>query len=362
MDTVLTFAAMAQRLAEQKLNVGELALQNGVRLLLVERGGRVFGPFLDDRTAGLLWVNPVVQEQTKLAQFLAAGEWNLGGSRVWVAPEIMWLARDRRDFWGSLHFPAEYDPGAWELAQPQPGQWRLTKHMTLTAYSYGAAVGEKDLELERIVHPVADPLRNTHDYAALLAGVTYAGYQEIVTLREFEQDDIVSQAWNLLQLQAGGQLVIPATGAAEVTDYNEPVDAEHLLRHPGWLEFRITGRRRFKVGVRAAQTFGRLAYFNRLEDGRAYLLIRNYFNNPSSPYVEEPAHLPGAQGDSIHVYNDAGMFGGFGELECLGQAIGGPTGRSSTTDQQVLWLYAGPPDKVAAIARHLLGVELVGAR
>ena len=125
----------------------------------------------------------------------------------------------------------------------------------------------------------------------------------------------------------------------------------------------MTGDRRYKVGIKAAQTFGRLGYFHRSAGSgdaalTAYLIVRNYFNNPSSPYTEEPPQTPGGAGDSIHVYNDGGLFGGFGELECQGQAIGGYTGRSASTDQQLLWVYWGPADKVARIGMQLLGAEL----
>ena len=74
--------------------------------------------------------------------------------------------------------------------------------------------------------------------------------------------------------------------------------------------------------------------------------------------MEEPADRPGRRGDAIHVYNDDGMFGGFGELECHGQTIGGETGRSSSTDQMLLWVYVGPEHKLIEIATHLLDVEL----
>jgi hypothetical protein len=83
-----------------------------------------------------------------------------------------------------------------------------------------------------------------------------------------------------------------------------------------------------------------------------------FFTNPSVPYVEGPFHTPGCQGHSFHVFNDDGGFGGFGELESNGQTIGGLTGRSSSTDQFVLWFYQGVIEKVKTIARHLLGIEL----
>jgi hypothetical protein len=58
------------------------------------------------------------------------------------------------------------------------------------------------------------------------------------------------------------------------------------------------------------------------------------------------------------VYNDDGQGGGFGEMECNGQTIGGATGRSSSTDQMVLWLYVGAAEKVNKLVPHLIGVEL----
>ena len=86
--------------------------------------------------------------------------------------------------------------------------------------------------------------------------------------------------------------------------------------------------------------------------------MRNFFNNPSAPYAEEPDHTPGCRGHSIHVYNDDGNAGGFGELECNAPTLGGETGRSSSTDELVLWLYIGAPAKVKEIGLHLLGIEL----
>jgi hypothetical protein len=178
-----------------------------------------------------------------------------------------------------------------------------------------------------------------------------------VTLREAKHDHIMSQSWNVTPVWPGGHILIPSTPAVEVSDYFEPIDDAHLARHGHFLALRITGDRRYKVGVKAAQTFGRLGYFHAQGDGSAYLIVRNFFNNPSSPYVEEPPQTPGGAGDSIHVYNDGGLFGGFGELECHGQTIGGHTGRSSSTDQQLLWVYWGAEARVRAIGRSLLGVE-----
>ena len=124
----------------------------------------------------------------------------------------------------------------------------------------------------------------------------------------------MSQSWNVAPVWPGGRIIVPSSPAVEVSDYFEPMDDQHLSRHGHYIALQITGDRRYKVGVKAAQTFGRLGYFHSREDGSAYLIVRNYFNNPSSPYVEEPPQTPGGAGDSIHIYNDGGLFGGFGEL------------------------------------------------
>jgi hypothetical protein len=351
----LTLAAIKRRLDQNRLTYGELELQHGVKLLVLERGGRILGPFLTPSSNPLLWINSAFADAERLRAFVAGGAWNSGGERIWIAPEIQFAVTDRRDFWNTVNTPPQMDPGDWRL-DAQPAGWRLRQGLTLTAHNL--AHGEKELWVERLIHPAADPLAHTGAYHHLLDGVIFAGYEQIVHLREAKHDDIMSQSWNVAQLWPGGMLLIPCSPAVEVTDYFEPIDAAHLARRGHHLALRITGDCRYKVGVKAAQTFGRLGYFHRREDGSAYLIVRNFFNNPSSPYVEEPPLAPGIAGDSIHVYNDGGLFGGFGELECHGQTIGGHTGRAYSTDQQVLWVYSGPAAKVAEIGLHLLGVEL----
>jgi hypothetical protein len=89
--------------------------------------------------------------------------------------------------------------------------------------------------------------------------------------------------------------------------------------------------------------------------------VRNFFNNPSTIYNEEPVERPGFFGDSVHVYNDSGALGGYGELECAGQTIGGVSGKLRMTDEFLMWLYVGTPGKLNAISQILLGVDLTRA-
>lgn len=350
------FQDVIDRLEENNLHFAKLNLQNGVSILISQRGGHILGPFLEQDRGALFWINDVFKDRERFTAFLASGDWNMGGDRVWIAPEIQYNIQDRRDSWGTYSLPSQVDPGTYKLTQNGTNQWRLSQDIALNAYNL--ATGQKTLHLARLIHPVPDPLRNIKHYQAIIADVIYAGYEQVICLSEDCRDDIASEAWSLVQLNPGGSLLIPAGPRAEYVDYYEPIDSDHLQVRANHLQLKITGDRRYKVGFKAAHLLGRLAYFHQLDNGYAYLIVRNFFNNPSSVYVEEPALLPDCFGQSVHVYNDDGGLGGFGELEVNAQTIGGNTARSTSTDQVILWIYAGPVRKIGEIATHLIGVEI----
>ena len=356
MNYKITYREVVARLEENDLPYGVLTLQNDVAIVISQRGGHIFGPYLSTNGEAIFWTPAAFASRDEFRAFLGSGDWNVGGDRMWIAPEIQYHVPDRSDFWGTVFWPEQVDPGTYQLEQLDAGQWRLSQDMVLEAYNL--ASGQKELRLERLIRQVEDPLRNVTGYSGLLDGVLFAGYEQVVTLSEQKRDDIVSEAWSLIQLNPGGHLVIPCTPRVEYTDYYQPIDESLQTIYPGYVRLKITGDRQYKVGYKAAHVFGRLAYHNHLDDGRSYLMVRNFFNNPSAPYAEEPDHTPGRRGHSIHVYNDDGNAGGFGELECNAQTIGGDTGRSSSTDQMVLWLYVGPPGRIQEIGLQLLGIEL----
>lgn len=336
------------------IRYGVFALQAGAQALISEYAGHVLGPFIGPGGESILWTNPALAGADALGKFVAARDWNIGGDRIWIAPEIQYNCTDRTDFWGTLDLPKQMDPGSYTLSQADGG-WTLAQEVTLQAHNLNT--GSKTLHVTRAFRAAPDPLRRLNAYEELVDGVAYAGYEQLVTLTDTEPNDILSESWSLAQVNPGGVLWIPATARAEVTDYYEPIDEEHLQRVPGLLRINITARRQFKIGLQAAQVFGRMAYANRLDDGRAYLVIRSFHVNPSAEYTEEPAHLVGRSGHAMHVYNDNGMFGGFGEMECQGQAIGGALGRSEDTDQYLLWYYIGAPQKIDAIFATLIGAR-----
>lgn len=355
MNNRISYSQVIERLHEHSMPHAVLALQNNVKIVISEWSGRVLGPFLSEDSESVFWTNSALADAASFTAFRESGGIDLGGERMWIAPEIQYNVQDRNNFDGSYRLPAPVDPGQYALSQCGPRLWCLEQDITLQAYN--VASGQKRLHIERMLNPAHDPLRGLSRYDELVDGVIFAGYEQTVTLSEAQTDAIASQSWLLIQVNPGGVALIPFTASPEATDYYEPVGAlQSIQAHH--VRLNITGQQRYKTGYKAACTTGRLGYFNRLAGGRAYLIVRCFFNNPSTIYAEEPAHRPGFLGDSIHVYNDSGALGGFGELECAGQTIGGPAGKPTMTDQFLVWLYVGPDAKIDAISRVLLGIEL----
>jgi len=354
MTPPITSQMILQRLQENNLRYALLPLQNDAFVILSERGGRVFGPFFSPESESIFWVNEAFADAEDFRAFLATGDWNLGGERIWVSPEIQYSVGDRSDFWGTIRIPPQMDPGEQFLSSAGDHRWKISQNLLMEAHNL--ASGPKQLRLDKWIEPVADPLRNLNAYQALRDEALFAGYQQMVRIEETRRDDILSEAWDIVQIRSGGQLLIPTSPQPEYEDYFAPIDDDHLAIEPWGMRLQISGRKQYKIGVQSAQSFGRLGYVNRLEDGRAYLIVRNYFNNPSAHYAEEPPAIPGRRGFSIHIYNDGGQFGGFGEMEVNGQTIGGDSGRSSSVDAFILWFYLGDPDVIQQIAQLLLGV------
>ncbi|HZJ10258.1 MAG TPA: DUF6786 family protein, partial [Trueperaceae bacterium] len=191
-------------------------------------------------------------------------------------------------------------------------------------------------------------------------GLKHLGWAREVTLRRSDDDErnVACQAWVLAQVEAPATVLVPGAGTATVTDYFEPIDSAHLDRRGNDLALGITGKRRFKVGVRTGEHRGLIACWRALEGGEAALLVRYFHDTPSSRYLEEPPGKPGHEGDSLYVYNDDGRFGSFGEVEALGRALE-PT-MEGVHDRFELHAWWGERAALRALASRLLGMEATG--
>lgn len=283
--------------------------------------------------------------------------WNLGGDRIWLAPELQYNVLDRNNFFESYCLPQQIDPGNYNLKKVNLKECVLTQEMLLDL-NYESQ-RKKQLQIKRKIRGIRNPLLKLSVYSKEnIKETPFIGFEHSVTLTETENDGVLSEAWNLTQLNPGGRLFVSSLPYVEYNDYYIPIDENYQTINGNYIDLKVTGDRMYKVGYNSTCVLGRLAYLNQLKDGNYYLLIRNFFNNPSAAYTKEPASLVGANGSSVHIYNDDGELGGFGELECSGQPIGGHTDRSTSTDQITTWLYFGRLDMMKSILLYLMGIHL----
>jgi hypothetical protein len=343
---------VVRRFVEAGIEHRTLDWPDGSLVVVAAYGARTYGPFANEGSASANWVPEVFSDPAAFADVVGRRWWNLGGERLWVGPEIQYMIPDRADYWGTYALPGAMDPGSYSIVEG-PGRLRLTQRLRLEAHNLGHGAVELESSVE--VRPGAHPLRDLEEAAHLVATVGYVGYTQEVTLSCTTDEDPVSESWNLQQVRPGGVVLIPAVPHARVTDYYEPAGMLVSAGQSG-IVARITGDQRYKVGFKAPQVFGRVGYLRAagVRD-RAQLLVRTFTNAPGTPYAEEPDFAPGLRGDSLHLYNDDGGLGGFGELEARGRTIGRGTGRRRATDTFTSWWFTGTSGEVSAIAALLLG-------
>lgn len=323
-----------------------LPLSDGFSLIITQRGGRVFGPFWNEGES-LTWINPALASTESFDAFRRAGQWNLGGERLWIAPEIQYNIKDRADFWGSHHVPPQMDPADYSL-EPGVSEIILKAEMHLPAYNL--STGTAHLSVDRMVRGDARP-------HGLPPGVNAAGYRQEIVLREAQPGAPVSQSWLLTQLNPGGQLIIPCEPGAKGIRYFGDPTSDALRPREGAFRISLTGQRQYKMGYAAEAMAGRLGYLNALPDGQAYFLFREYLIHPQGLYAEEVPDQPGVNGHAVHVYNDGGQFGCNGEME-----VSAPAHPYSDTshimDTFIMQVYRGPLLAIQSIAEEALGLKL----
>jgi hypothetical protein len=360
MGTETTLSAFRKSLRAAHLRHAVLPLVNAHSLLVTEHWGKAFGPFKGDKDCGTLWVSPKAADPGGLRDMVNSGDWCVGGDRLWLAPEVQFNIPDRKhwDSDGAYVLPGAIDPGRYTLTAGNKNCVALSQE--LEAKQYNTASGLKKVSIERRFFPANDPLEPVAEYRHVRNRVEFTGYSEEARLEDLSGDGAAFEMWNLLQVRPPGVAVLPSTSALEYQDYYEPVDRRHLAIQGNAAVLRLTGDRKFKVGWKSAGLWGRIGYYREMPGSQLRLVVRQFFNNPSSRYVDEPAGRKGAAGDSVQFYNDDGSLGGFAEIEVHGQSLGGRPSRGSpergsVVDYLVFWQYTGKPENVKKIGELLLG-------
>lgn len=334
--------------AWERAGMGPRSLESGAgRIVVLQRGARVV-PF-DEKGRPLLWLSPSVLPGADVSSWSHSPAWNLGAERLWLGPEWRLMVEDRADFLGTYALHPAMDPGAWRLEGHANGVSLVTE-MHMLAHQPEARLA---LRVAQWIVPEDDPARRW----AEADGLSHVGWSREVELTRDDRDEgsVACQAWLLAQVEAPASVFVPSAGSATVTDYFEPIDEPHMIRGVEGLRFVVSGRRRYKVGIRTGEHRGVIACWRELPAGQALLLVQSFLDAPSSRYLEEPPEKPGHEGDSLYVYNDDGRFGDFGEIEALGRALE-PEVRS-VRDRFEMHTWWGERTAVTRLARRLLDMN-----
>ncbi len=183
------------------------AMPDGTRLLLLPYGARLVGLYAADNDESFYWNNPLLEHAESARTLFAGSGWhNTGGDRTWIAPELdtFFPDADSKQYWQ----PRQLDMSDYAVERTGGGI-QLSRPMAL---HLARANRDVRLRLTKWFGPAANPLRYERDMAAVAAFVQYAGYTQRVAvhcLDEAAQPPPAVGIWNLLQLPAGGEMLVP---------------------------------------------------------------------------------------------------------------------------------------------------------
>lgn len=333
------------------MHYSRLEIGGGSSILVTEHGGHIFGPFSEEYPEGLFWSPKELCDKESFGRLIRDRVWNIGGDRVWIAPEIQFNIGDRNHYRETLDTPKTIDPGSYIM---EKGEDSIRLAMALDLQSHNTVEGQIHLCISRMIHRAENPLRKLPDYDSIMETLVYSGYEEVIDLEAASEEQIYAETWNLLQIRPEGTLFIPMYSPVRGTDHYEPAGDFESAADNGIL-LRITGTRRYKIAYKSAVTTGRMGYLmNPDKNGCSALIIVCFPNNPSAMYSEEPPLIKGETGYSIHIYNDDGTAG-FAEMECNMPTIGRPAGIGRSTDRISKWIFTGRMDSLEKAAKILLG-------
>jgi hypothetical protein len=302
-----------------------------VSLVATSAGGRLFGPYLgeDDLTG---WTpSPDAFERT-----LACRDWNLGGERIWLAPERVFNFADPTAMLDTYRVDPSLDPGRWSLARDRGGLL-LAASMVVPRSDGGAPVG---LTVRRRIKP-------TRNSGPTAPGCLACGYgQTITTSGASGSGDPPVVPWLIRQVPLGGVARLSGSGEGRGRAVFGKAPAEAIIAQGvGWrVGFGAKGF--FKTSYdRAALGAGGLSYAVPRPGTLSCLTLLPTLAEPAL-YPETLADDATGPGQGAALFRDEGRFGTYGEVELYGHRAG--TGRGRLTVETRL--LHGPAEAVSANA------------
>ena len=331
----------------------EFSLDSRHKMLIQEDGCRIFGPYISDSSVPLTWINSKYPKSPSFDDFFNAGNWDMGGDRIWIAPEFPFFTKSREHFKESYTVQPGIDPADSHISSEAPGLIELSS--LLQADLYESSWKHKRFHIRRQIRPLSNPLSASCVFSDLVTKVSYCGFQEHIYLEDFTPDaPMPLEIWNLFQVRPGGTFLIPYRGKTlDYVDYYAPSSGNVLSFENGLAKVKVHSHEEHKIGFKAYQTHGRVGYLLKLSENQWTLLIRNYYNNPSDPYIKEPSDTPGQTGCSLFIYMNDTRDDGFAELETTSTTFGYPDSGNGYMDLD-FWFFTGTSENIQQIIDLLL--------
>ncbi len=287
-------------LADRGLAVEEVPLGPNAHLIVTRCGGRVFGPFVDGADA-LGWC----PAPDAFAAALAAGDWNIGGERVWLAPEASFNFTDAARIVETYRVDPALDPGAWHLERAGAAiRFGLQAEIALADGSGRIAV-----EIVRTLAP-----RPAH---VLIGGVREFGYRQRIVVEQRAGPPLPLVPWLIRQVAPVGTAFLDARNGAR----GEPVfgapPAAAIAPQDGWWRVPFHGPGFMKTCYRRASLRNGAIGLMAEATVNTALLCRPVLAD-AERYPETHPRAPGSAGQCAALFYDDGRFGAYGEIELYG--------------------------------------------
>lgn len=348
----MNFYRLTECLERLQLRHAVLATAQGGKLVVLERGARLLGVFPQAEADNLLWISPGLSEpEAARRQFAAGTDWNIGGDRTWLSPEIEYNIGNADDVWNTYAVQSRLDPGSYRLETFDDRSAALRQRTAPTAHR---SQRTSPLEMRKTFRTIPDPLAQARIGLAERS-YAYAGWATAASVRRLGRGAAPLALWHLAQLPAGGRLIVPTYGTAEVSRFFGVADATRLSVRPHAVSVELDARQAFKLSIKAPFVTGRMGYWREPDADCATLIVRQFAVRPSATYGDVFAPDLDDAGHCVQIYNEDGKLGQFGEMEFHTPQLG--EGSRRLEDGHETWCYSGDKPAIAAIARLWLGCD-----
>ncbi|MCC5828901.1 MAG: hypothetical protein JJU36_05580 [Phycisphaeraceae bacterium] len=325
-------------------------------LAVCVHGARIVGCAIQGVDENLFYHQRGLENPEQAPGFLKKAGADIGGDRLWIAPEVafMWpdLAGARIDPFGTYDLPAKMDPGHWEVEASGRDWIELTAAMDLVDHRSSAKVS---LRAMRTIALGGLP----DDWPEALPALAFTCGHQLSVLRGDASAWV--GIWHLLQMPVGGTLVCPTVAPTSFppTDYYSPFRPEDVTVKPEAVHFHARGDSIIKMGLRAEDVTGRMAYIRSLGDGRSSAILRGFLPQPGQPYIDVPRSFDALLGgDALQAFCSDQGTQGFTEMEYHEPGLKIGSGRTRTSGGCWTIVTAGQQALVEQTVQRLLGVSV----